>query len=204
MKDLVVLVPDKNARFGIDGILSRHESLNIRQISYEIFVHPLRDPGVYHHAANFLRPFSKQYSYALVFLDHEGSGQEKTPSDELANILKRDIENNGWPNRVEVIVFEPELEIWVWAESKHTAEALGWDNYLELKDWLIEQGVWEQNTSKPKRPKEAVEEGLKRKRIPRSSSIYHEIAQNVSFDRCQDKSFIKMRNILQQWFPKEE
>ena len=43
MKDLIVLVPDKNVRFGIDSLLSRYESLNIKQISYDIFVHPLHD-----------------------------------------------------------------------------------------------------------------------------------------------------------------
>ncbi|MGQ9632147.1 MAG: methylation-associated defense system protein MAD4 [bacterium] len=202
MKDLVVLAPDKNAKFGIDGLLSRYESLNIRQISYDIFVHPLHDPGVYRDAANFLRPLSSHYSYALVFLDHEGSGQEITPPDEIARRMKTDIERNGWPNRIEVIVFHPELEIWVWTESPHTAKALGWGDYSELKNWLIGQKIWQENASKPKRPKEAVEVSLRMKRIPRSSSIYKEISQNVSLDRCQDRSFRNFRDILQKWFPK--
>ena len=202
MKDLIVLVPDKNVRFGIDSLLSRYESLNIKDIFYDIFVHPLHDAGVYHNAANFLRAFSNHYSYALVFLDREGSGQEQTLPNNIANTVKKDIESNGWPDRVEVIVFDPELEIWVWTESPYTAAALGWDNYLDLKKWLNEQGFWEQNSSKPKRPKEAVESSLKLKRIPRSSSIYREIGQRVSLHRCQDESFRSFRNILQKWFPK--
>lgn len=204
MKDLVVLVPDKNVQFGIDSLLSRYESLNIRQIFYEIFVHPLHDPGVYHNAANFLRPLSNRYSYALVFLDHEGCGQERTPSDEIASTVKRNIERSGWPNRVEVIVFDPELEIWIWTDSPHTASALGWNSFSDLKNWLTQQGLWAQNVAKPERPKEAVEIALRKRRIPRSSSIYREIAQNVSLIGCQDDSFMKFKNILLQWFPKEE
>lgn len=204
MKDLVVLGPDKNVKFGIDGLLFRFESLNIKQISYEIFVHPLRDPGVYHDAANFLRPFSSGYLYALVFLDHEGSGQEHKQPDDIALEIKTGIERSGWQNRVEVIVFVPELENWVWTDSLHTSEALGWDSYSELKNWLMEEGMWKQNVSKPNRPKKAMEMALKRTRIPRSSSIYMEVAQRVSLDRCQDQSFRNLRNILQRWFPNEE
>ena len=200
MKDLVVLVPDKDVRFGIDGLLSRYQSLNIRMISYEIFIHPMHDPGVYHDAANFLRPFSNQYSYALAFLDREGSGQQGS-AEEIAEHIKRDIERNGWPTRAEVVVFDPELEIWIWIESRHTARALGWDDYLELKEWLKERGHWEQNASKPRRPKEALLISLKNRRIPRSSSIYFEIAEKVNLNLCHEPSFERLKDILQQWFP---
>jgi hypothetical protein len=200
MKDLVVLVPDKDVRFGIDGLLSRYQSLNIRKISYEIFIHPMHDPGVYHDAANFLRPFSNQYSYALAFLDLEGSGQQGS-TEEIAEYIKRDIERNGWPEKVEVVVFNPELEIWIWIESQHTAKALGWDDYLELKEWLRERGQWEQNASKPRRPKEALLISLKNKRIPRSSSIYFEIAKKANLNLCHEPSFERLKNILKQWFP---
>lgn len=199
MKDLIILVPDKNVKFGIEGLLSRFRSLDIREISYEIFVHPLHDPGIYHDAANFLRPFSNQYSYALVLLDREGSGRQDS-AEEIAREIKRDIERNGWPSRVEVIIFDPELEIWVWTESQHIAAVLGWDNYLQLKEWLREQGLWQRDAYKPSRPKEALEISLKRRRIPRSSSIYLDIAKRVNLNLCQEASFIRFKNILQQWF----
>jgi hypothetical protein len=205
MKDLIVLVPDKNVQFGMEGLLSRFRPLNMKQISYEIFVHPLHDPGVYHDAAKFLRSFSNQYLYALVFLDREGSGREKDPSEKIAGKVKREIERNGWPDRGEVIVFDPEMETWIWTESTDVAKALGWDDYSELKTWLMQREVnWRQNALKPERPKEAVELSLKRKGIPRSSSIYREIANNVDFNRCQDNSFREFRGILQKWFPKEK
>ncbi len=122
----------------------------------------------------------------------------------MAGKIKEEIQRNGWPDRVEVIVFDPELESWVWAKSPYTAGALGWSDYSELKNWLITQRLWEENTPKPKRPKEAVEVSLKIKRIPRSSSIYLEIAQNVSLERCHDQSFRNLKEILQKWFPKGE
>lgn len=204
MKDLVILAPDKNVQYGIDGLLSRRGSLGLKLFSYDIFVHPLHDPGVYRDAVNFLRPFTNQYSYALVFLDHEGSGQESKNPDLIAQEIKTTIEINGWPNRVEVIVFDPELEIWVWIKSAHTAKTLGWADFLELKNWLNAQGLWGKNSTKPDKPKEALEISLRKKGIPRSSSIYREIAQKVSLDECQDPSFRSFREILSKWFSKVE
>lgn len=202
LKDLIVLVPDNDVKYGIDSLLCRLESLNIRPISFEIFVHPEHDPGVYHKATDILRPLAKLYSYALVLFDHEGSGQEKIPNSQLAMKLKDHIEKNGWLNRVAVVIFDPELEAWVWTDSIHTANALGWDNFSLLKDWLIDKGYWQKEYIKPKRPKEALESSLREKRIPRSSSIYKDIAQKVSLEKCQDQSFKKFKQILTEWFPR--
>jgi len=200
-KDLIVLVPDNNVKYGMLALLSRSESFNIRPISFEIFVHPEHDPGVYHKATEFLRPFIRLYSYALVCFDHEGSGRESISSDQLADELKAQLERNGWHNRIAVIVFDPELEAWVWTESLHTANALGWDDYLLLKNWLVKKSHWQRNGIKPNRPKEALEASLREKRIPRSSAIYQAIAQRVSLEKCQDQSFKKFKEILIKWFP---
>jgi hypothetical protein len=172
VKDLVALVPDKNVKFGIEGLFSRFKSLSIKPISYDVFVHPQHDPGIFHGAADFLRAYSNEYSYSLVFLDYEGSGQETIPPDEIAKKIKVKIERSGWLNRVEIIVFIPEFEVWMWTNSPHIAKVLGWNNYLRLKNWLVHQGLWEENTLKPKRPKEALEVSLQKTGIPRSSSIY--------------------------------
>ena len=110
-------------------------------------------------------------------------------------------ERNGWKDRVEVIVFEPELEIWIWLESINTAKAMGWDSYLELRKWLEINKLWNENAPKPKRPKEALEQALRAKKIPRSSSIYKEIAETVSLNKCQEPSFKKFKDVLLNWFP---
>lgn len=201
-KDLIILVPDNDVKYGIAALLSRFESLNIKPISFDIFVHPEHDPGVYHKATEFLRPFINLYHYALVFFDHHGSGQEANSLEQLEAILKKQIERNGWEDRIEIIIFEPELEAWIWTENSHVAKTLGWNNYNLLKNWLIQQNLWEKKLLKPQKPKEALEALLKEKKIPRSSSIYNNIAQNVNFARCQDQSFAKLKKILINWFPK--
>ena len=43
MKDLVLLVADKNAHFALKGALSRPEALEIHSIEFEFRVHPGRD-----------------------------------------------------------------------------------------------------------------------------------------------------------------
>lgn len=45
MKDLVVLVADKNAEFALRGALQRSEALGIRPMTSEFLMHPERDGG---------------------------------------------------------------------------------------------------------------------------------------------------------------
>jgi hypothetical protein len=202
MKDLVVLVPDINAKSGIEALLGRYRSLNVREFSFNIFVHPERDPGVYHKSCDILIRLKDDYKYALVFIDFEGSGQEQRSVDDIYNNIKSSIENCGWRNRVEVIVFNPELEIWLWVDSPHTAKALGWDSYERLKNYLISEDLWDLGRNKPYRPKEALEDVLRISRIPRSSSIYQEIASKVTLKNCSDPTFDRFKKILIRWFPK--
>jgi len=99
MKDLIILVADKNTQFTIEGLLSRYHAFSIRPLStenFDIYVHPLRDPGVFKEAAAFLRPFHTQYQYALVFLDREGSGQENQSAQAITGAIKNNLEANGW------------------------------------------------------------------------------------------------------------
>ena len=203
MKDLIVLVPDKDTQFALEGILGRHDAFHTKRIEYDIFVHPLHDPGVYKNAVEFLRPYLNQYKYALVFLDREGSGQERNTASQISHDLRKQLERNGWSERAEVIVFDPELEIWAWVDSAQMAQTLGWMDYRQLKNHLIQRGFWQRNRPKPQRPKEAFEWALRSKGIPRSSSMYKEIADQVSFNGCVEASFEMFRTILKAWFGKE-
>ncbi len=201
MTDLVILVPDKNTQFVLEGLLSRTYALKIKKIDYQIYIHPERDPGVFNRGAEFLRPLRLQFDKALVFLDREGSGQENKTSEEIAQIIKDKAEKFGWQNRVEIIVFDPELEIWAWVKSPHLARNLGWNSLSELKSFISQNGFWDVNHPKPNRPKEAIEIALREKHIPRSSAIYKKIAGAVNFNQCQESSFLKFKQILQNWFP---
>jgi len=202
-KELIILAADKNTQFALEGLLTRHQAFQMRKLTkknFDIYVHPLRDPGVFNEAAAFMRPYQNQYQYALVFLDREGSGQENKTANTIAEEIKINLERNGWAGRAEVIVLDPELEIWAWANSPYLATHTGWTDLNSLINFVREQGVWENNTPKPKRPKEAFEALLKEKRVQRSSAIYKKIAFDAGFGDCTDSAFLKFKTVLKKWF----
>ena len=89
--DLVMLLPGKNERETFEGLLSsRQRSLEMRNVIYEILVHPRRDPGCFHEGPDILQPYQGIAQYSLVVLDYEGSGQEGRPPDARA----RPVRNN--------------------------------------------------------------------------------------------------------------
>lgn len=198
MKDLVVLVADKNMEVVVRTLLEkRHQALDIRQIQTDIFVHPRRDPGVLREADKFLQPFCKEYRYALVMFDYEGCGQENLQPKQIEADVKKRLENAGWSGHCEAIVLNPELEIWVWSNSHHVPKALG----LSPKAMQSVLQKYPKNQhGKPSRPKEAMEECLRQSKIPRSSSIYASLAEKVSLKGCVEPSFVKFRTVLQKWF----
>jgi len=199
MKDLVVLVADKNAEAAVKTLIEkRHESLGISQVQADVFIHPRRDPGVFHEAHIFLRPFRREYRYALVMFDHEGCGQENKPAQQVEQEVKQRLEQSGWQGQCEVIALEPELEAWVWSSFHHVPEVLGLTPE-QLQQIL--QRFPKTHLGKPQRPKEAMEECLRQAKIPRSSSIYAELAQTVGLKNCVDPTFVKFRQTLQKWFP---
>jgi len=198
MKDLVVLVADKN--YAIKGILSRPQALSIRQINFDIFVHPQHDPGCLNDAAYFLRTFLTQYHHALILFDREGCGRENLTREELEAQVEKALYHTGW-QQAAVVVLDPELEIWVWSDSPQVIEILGWKNKQpDLISWLRSKGFWRHNEPKPTHAKESLEAALKQVRKPHSSILYQQLAEKVSFERCTDKAFQKLKTTLQNWF----
>ena len=55
-KDLILLVADKNMEASLRGLLSRFQSRRFRQVAFDLYVHPERDPGCLLRAHDFLRP----------------------------------------------------------------------------------------------------------------------------------------------------
>lgn len=205
MKKLIILVPDKNTQYVLMGLLPRlHRNLSLESGDYDIYTHPLRDPGIYNDAHNFLRNFAKDYRYAIVFMDREGSGQERKDTETIRMELIQNLERNGWKSRAEVIIIDPELEVWAWTNSKQLAKNLGWTKFDDLKKFVIKMGFWKENDVKPTRPKEAIETALREKRIPRSSAIYKKVAASIAFDQCKDPSFNKFKKTLFKWFNPED
>lgn len=204
-KDLILLVPDKNMEASLRGLLSRPQSLAFRSLTYDLFVHPDRDPGCLLRSHDFLRPFSARYGYALVLLDQEGCGQQHRDRTELEAGIEERLGQSGWEGRSAAVVISPELENWVWSDSPRVDAALGWDRKeMALRDWLREKELLSPGAAKPAEPKRAVELVLRTVRRPRSSSIYLELAKGVSTERCTDPAFQKLRRCLGEWFPMPE
>ena len=201
-KDLVILVADKNMEFAVRGLLSRAESLGARRPEVDVYVHPERDPGCLLRGHEFLRHFVNTYRHALLMFDREGCGQETVTRAQLESSVETQLSQSGWQNRATVIVFDPELEVWVWSDSPHVDEALGWSGRQpDLRTWLVTVGCSVNKTAKPARPKEAVCKALKLARKPRSSSTYLQLAERVSLARCVDPAFHKFTTTLLRWFP---
>ncbi len=202
MNDLIVLVADRNMKFAVQGILERNHSLKIRKISYHIEPHIQHDPGIYNTAHNFLRGYLDKYSYALVMLDKEWEGCNKNVK-QLEEYIQLNLDDSGWKDRSQVIVIDPELEIWVWSDSPHVASCIGWDD-AELRNWLKSNNHILPNSYKPLNPKNVFENALRIKGKQRSSAIFSKLAEEVSFERCTDKSFCKFKTTLQSWFPQTQ
>jgi len=202
-QDLIVLVADRNMEAAVSGIMGRYASLGIRPVVTDIRRHPEKDCGCRLNGVEFFSPFVNQYDHALLIFDFEGCGVE-TPSveeveDELENALGK-----HWGERGAVVIISPELDIWVWSDSPHVDQVLGWaERTPDLRNWLTAQGFMLPEQEKPTRPKEALEGALRVARKPRSSAIYQSLAEKVSLARCSDRAFIKLKTTLQQWFKEE-
>ena len=198
---LVVLTADKNAQFTLRGLFSRAKSLGIQQLSPQYYIHPGKDPGVLRNAHEFLRPFSRSFTHALVVMDREGSGAERMSRDEMEAQIDQALARSGWDDRACAVVIDPELDLWVWSDSPHVDSELGWSKKKpDLRTWLRQKGFLAEEQWKPARPKEALEAVLREAKLPRSSSIYESLARKVSLSRCVDPAFAKLQNMLQAWF----
>lgn len=207
MKDLVVLVADKDAEATIKGILRRPQSIGIRPITFDCVTHNRHDPGCVTQAQNFLVSFCQSCRYALVILDHEGSGrEEKLCREELEKEIVASLDTKYWQSGcVEAIVIDPELEAWVWSDSPHVASIMDWDKHARrqsIKEWVTQHkpDYWNLDDEKPIRPKETMEEILFQTHVPRSPSLFKKLAETVSLKRCDDPAYNKLINTLQSWF----
>lgn len=201
-QDLVVLVADKNMEFAIKGILGRAQALGIREAIPVVHVHPEKDPGCLLRGHEFLGLFQNQYAHALILLDCEGCGREESAREVLEDEIEKRLSQSGWGGRSAAVVIAPELEMWVWSDSPQVDTVLGWQRESpDLRSWLKTLNFLHEGQAKPDRPKEALELALRTVRKPRSSSLYFQLAQQVSMGRCVDPAFTKLKATLQRWFP---
>lgn len=203
MKDLVVLVADKNAQFALRGALGRPEALGIRAVAHEFRTHIGRDGGARSTGAEVLARERPRFTHALLVFDHEGCGAEavQTP-EELEHRLDHQLSAH-WGTNAKALVIAPELDIWLWGSDNVLREILKWPLDGSIREWLQARGFTFAANGKPERPKEALEAMVTIHRQPRSSALYEEITNRLSLQRCTDPAFLRLRATLRGWFAVE-
>ncbi len=203
-KHLIFLVADSNMEQTIRGLMARPQSLGIAyKITFDIFKHPRHDPGVFHEAHEYLRNQQDNYKYAIVIFDRIGCGRESTKSaSELESEVEKRLHKVGWKDRCAAIVIDPELEIWVFARSPRVIDIIADGNGQLYRDVLGK--AQKDSNGKPLDPKSVMEEILRRANIPRSSSLYGDLAKAVSLEECRDRAFGRLKQVLQGWFSNVE
>lgn len=208
MKDCFFYVADKNIEAIIRGLFSRNNIFNvlgIRNIDVDLdkdlkVASGLNDPGIYSKGHHILKALSRSYEHVFIILDSTWEGSPG--AIRIADKIIRNMISVGWrKNRIQVIVVDPEIENWIWQDNINVARALNFKPESKMRKWLEDNNLWPKENVKPPDPKKAVEEILKNNGLPRSSSIYQEIASKVSFRRCQDESFRVFVKTLKNWFP---
>ena len=102
--DLVVLVPGKDDREAVEGLLRPGRRALHPRDPVRSSGSPAGDPGCYHEAPDILQTYQRRAMRALVILDYEGSGQEHLSPREVAAELKRRLARSGWGDRAERLI----------------------------------------------------------------------------------------------------
>ena len=203
MKDLVVLVADKNMQFALRGALGRPDAMGVRTIDHEFRTHIGRDGGVRTSGVELLLRDRRRFTHALLVFDLEGSGAR---TDQTAEDLERLLDEQlqaQWGPHAKAIVIAPEVDIWLWGADNALRESLHWPLDGSIRSWLQDKGFVFDAGGKPERQKEALEAMVRIHRQPRSSALYEKITGRISLQRCTDPAFVRLRAALQRWFPVE-
>ena len=204
MKDLVILVADKNMQFALRGALARPEALGIRAVTSDFRPHMGRDGGARTTGVDVLALERRRFQHALLVFDLEGCGAEpEQTADDLEQVLDRRHEAL-WGTQAKSIVIAPEVDIWLWGADVALREALHWPLNGTVRDWLQTRGFSFDVHGKPARPKEAMEALVRCCNLPRSAALYEKITSRISLRRCADPAFLRLRAVLRTWFPTAE
>ncbi len=198
MRDLILLVPDKNTEYTVRGALSRPEALGIRTLDFEVLVEQGRDGGVRRRGSQLLGVQHGRFSHALLLLDYEGSGSPVGPVE-----LEAQLDGSLralWGDRAKAIVIYPEVDAWMWGAETHLRSAVDWRFSEGIRAWLESQSFVFAPDGKPLRPKEALTAAFRRAQVPRSSALYEQVARNISLTRCTDEAFLRLRSSVVRWF----
>jgi len=212
-RDCLFLVADSAMGNVVDGFLSKGHfegRIGCRQFEFDFDKDVLEAPklgmgadgGIYKHCHRMLQENGYMESHRrLVVLCDQQFGSEVPAAEVRTEILDR-IQKNGWgDDKADVVVIDPELEIWIWQDSPHVQKAIGFNGPGSLRELLREDGSWPDGRIKPSEPKELFRQLCHRYKTPFSSALYRDVAENVSALGCSDPAFKQLLHTLCRWFP---
>lgn len=214
MRDIVFLVADGEMRRTVEGFFENtayYQRLQCNRFDfdpkYDVFDHPDKDPGVYTEAHKFLKLYIDTHRHAVVMLDFAFHDNLTTKSvDDIREDIKRNMLASGWnEERIHIMVIDPELEVLMWQQDTRGIERI--IAYPEqqgsLREWLRDRGLWPEDAPKPPDPKRAIDtirnQSWGKKKT--HTQIFKKVAGGVSFQNCQDQSFLGLWQQLQVWYP---
>lgn len=197
MKDLLMLLPDKDIELLMAGLLGRNGF--ITSITYDPVIHEDRDHGCRKKFEDWVRGRNTAYRKLLVVFDRHGSGDNRDRQS-IEGEMENRIRTLGWhEDDVRVVCIEPESEQWLWVNENQIKEALGRQE-AEIYPFLQRNGWKAVEQEKPFPPKEAWRTLLKACQTKPSPNHFKHIGANGSIQRCTDPAFVKLRSCLSNWF----
>ena len=161
------------------------------------------DGGIHRRAHELLRRFIHSHQNAVVMLDKNFGG--RLPAPVVRGEILHNLLHNGWSAEcVEVVVIDPELEVWLWQRGNpHIVRAFKYNGSASLEEFLEIEGLWPSAAGKPAKPKDATGLLLRRYRAGPPMVVYARIVESISVSGCQDPAFNLLVAALRRWFPVE-
>lgn len=206
-RPLVILVADGTMRAVFQSFFRRshfHRTLQCQRFEFDavrdVFNDPLHtDGGVCARCEELLRGYQRTHHCALVVIDQQ-FGAER-PASEVQQEMKARLSRSGWGDRVQVIVIDPELEVWLWQDNPNVQQALNCRG--GFRQDLMSSGDWPVDSAKPLKPKATMQRLIRANRAGAPVAVYARIAEKVSVEGCVDGAFSTLRETLRSWFPAE-
>lgn len=209
MRPLVILTADGTMNAVFTAFFNRpgwHQTLGCHPFELRpeqdiLYVPGQTDGAIHNRAHEFLRPYLSTHDRALVVLDQQFGGER--PAAQVRDDIVERMNRNGWSPNNDVVVIDPELEVWLWQDKPQIARAVGHTGQ-PLRAMLRESGEWPAHASKPTHPKDTLQQLIRTNRAGAPMAVYTRIVKAVGVKGCDDAAFHHFRDTLRGWFPAAE
>lgn len=213
MSDIVFHLADKSMAEGLRAFFRRdnwHYALGCGQFNIDsesrddVFqIGGCTDGGLWKNAHTNLATHFHTHRHAVIILDKDFDPYP-TPQ-QIREDIRANMRQRGWTDdRFEVIVIEPMLEAWLWADAVSTAKGFGVADFGTLKQELVDHGLWNPAEPKPSQMKAARDLAAKIGRRKTGSPIFREVFNSLSsraLSTCVEPGFVLLLRTLREWFP---